>query len=71
MSAPTVTFQTVLDIARETPKAYKILTGNYLPKSQVQVEVLWEEDRAPHYGAKKLVAVQHVRVTMPKWLAER
>lgn len=66
-----VTFTTVLDIARETPKAYKVLTGSYLPKSQVTIEILRTENRAPHYGAKKLVAVQHVNVTMPEWLARR
>jgi hypothetical protein len=66
-----VTFQTVLDTKRETPRAYKILTGNYLPKKLVTIEHLWDEDRKPHYGARHLVAVQHVRVTMPKWLAER
>jgi hypothetical protein len=66
-----VTFRTALDKARETPKSYKIVTGSYLPKSLVTIEVLWEEDSAPFYGAKKLIEKQIVNVTMPKWLANR
>lgn len=67
-----VTFQTVLESARETPKAYKVLTGSYLPKSLVTVEFLDEDhERAPHYGAKRLVTVRTANVTMPGWLARR
>lgn len=70
-SVKTVTFQTVLDKGRETPKAYKIVTGNHLPKSLVTIELLREENRVPYYGAKKEIAVQVVNVTMPEWLARK
>jgi hypothetical protein len=66
----TVTFQTVLDPARETAKAYKVVTGAYLPKSLVTFVLDREEMRPPFYGAKPIRS-QHGTITMPKWLANR
>lgn len=67
----TVTFQTVLDTGRETPKSFKIFTGSYLPKSLVTIEVLWNEDRKASFEAKKAYPVQVVNVTMPTWFQKK
>ena len=68
----TVTFQTVLDIERETLKAFKIYQGSYLAKSLVTVEPIATDTRTMQQGKRTVVApVQIVNVTMPRWLADR
>jgi hypothetical protein len=67
-----VTFTIVLDLTRETEKAYKVMHGGYLPKSLVTAErtgdivAQWETSQK-----KKLIECVIANVTMPKWLAKR
>ena len=73
--ADTVTFTTSLVPSRETARAYCILGGQYLPKSQVTVGEVqierWIDGGKNRFG-KKLppILVQTVDVTMPRWLAK-
>ena len=71
-----VTFQTILDTARETPKAYKVYTGNYLAKSLVTVEdtgktVKRDVFNGPGTRVVGSVVCPLVMVTMPEWLAKK
>ena len=71
----TVTFTTSLVPSRETDRAYCVLGGQYLPKSQVTVGEVqierWIDGGKNRFG-KKLspILVQIVEVTMPKWLVK-
>ena len=68
----TVTFQTTLVPSKETPKAYCVLGGRYLPKSMVTVgPVLIERLLAGRPGSKQTILTHVVEVTMPKWLAAK
>ena len=66
----TVTFQTRLDPARETPKAFKIDGGSYLAKSLVSIEFVKDIECPTHYGQKP-GPKQIVMVTMPEWLSKK
>jgi hypothetical protein len=67
-----VTFQTILVPSRETPKAYCVLGGSYLPKSLVTAgPVLIERRLALRPGSAKTILTHVVEVTMPKWLATK
>lgn len=72
MTAKTVTFQTILDPSRETPKAYKVLSGGYFPKSQVSIVITGETTRHYKYAkGSEILKGQIVQITMPEWLARR
>jgi hypothetical protein len=75
MTNETVTFQTILDPTRETAKAYKVWTKNFLPKSLVTIVPTGRTAPRPVYNRHlqdaKVMECPVVNITMPKWLAER
>lgn len=74
MAQQMVTFNTVLDTARETPKAIKIFNGSYYPKSQVTFDVLEPvQMRDGRVGGRRSIprTCHIVTITMPKWLNEK
>jgi hypothetical protein len=67
----TVTFNTILMPERETPKAWCVLGGTYLPKSLVTINEDTLEMSLRDNGKRGPFVVWHVEVTMPEWLAKR
>jgi hypothetical protein len=64
----TVTFQTILVPSRETPKAWMIWGGTWVPKSQATVVKTGTTSRI---NRGRQIAVDIVDITMPRWLNER
>lgn len=64
-----ITFQTILVPGRETPRAYMIWGGTWVPKSQVTVVKTGETSRQGRKGEE--IAVDIVNITMPRWLNDR
>jgi hypothetical protein len=71
----TVTFETILDPDKETPKAYKVWAGDYYPKSLVTVSPTGQTTPRTTYDrwnrAIGTTLCPIMNITMPKWLAER
>ena len=69
-----VTFMTTLVPSKETPYAYCVLGGQWLPKSQVKVLRVLEERNVERFrGQPKrgIIRCSVVEVEAPAWLVRR
>jgi len=64
-----ITFQTILVPSKETPRAWMIWGGTWVPKSQASVVKTGETSRRGRKGEE--IAVDIVDITMPRWLNDR
>jgi len=66
-----ITFETLIAIEYETPKAFKVYGGDYYPKSRCSVVYTSDEYEVLNEGTKRLVTIREAEITMPGWVAKR